>query len=181
VKKPTFILTATACAVGLIVATVLWKHPQHDAPVTKASPAAGALESPVPSAPSEPAEAPARPDPVTLTAAARPDAAEPAARVLPSVRIDFEREPRDASAAAAEAQIRGLYAATPGAQGILRSVRCTQSVCKLEARWSATWSTPYNAAIVKLVEAFSRDLTFESAGPPEGLNVPVDIYVRRYE
>jgi hypothetical protein len=176
-KKLAFTLTATACVAALVALAVTRSRPTHDA---IAVPSNTAEVVPATSTPTAPETALGKPDPVTLTAA-RPSAAEPQERALPSVRIAFEHEPRDASAAAAEAQIRGLYAAVPGTDGIVRSVRCTQNVCKIEARWSSAWSKPYNAVIVKLVDAFSREVTFEPAGPPEGLNVPVDIYIRRSE
>lgn len=99
-----------------------------------------------------------------------------AARPLATLRLDYEREPRDAGAAAAEQQIRAIYAPR---DGILREVRCSESVCKLEARWSRSFHAAYNAALLELITAFSKELSIEPAGPPDGALLPVTIYVRR--
>ena len=93
--------------------------------------------------------------------------------------MDYEREPRDADAAAAEQQIRSIYAGEPEADGILREVRCSETVCKLDARWSRQWNKPYNAALLKVIAAFGTEISFETGGPADGLDVPMAIYVRR--
>ncbi|HKU38499.1 MAG TPA: hypothetical protein VJR89_10140, partial [Polyangiales bacterium] len=98
------------------------------------------------------------------------------AQPLATIRQDYEREQRDADAPAAEQRIRTIYGVD---SGILRDVRCSESVCKLEARWSRHWNEAYNAALLEIIAAFSRDLTLEPGGPPDGTSLPVTIYVRR--
>lgn len=106
-------------------------------------------------------------------------AGTPGKRPLSKIRIDYESEPRDAGAAAAEARIRAIFAAAPGAEGSLQQVSCTVSVCKIDARWSRELNRGYNAALVEVVKQFSKEMSFESGGPPEGMVMPMTIYVRR--
>jgi hypothetical protein len=121
--------------------------------------------------------------PAPAPAPARPAQAQsPAAALqLPvsTIRADFEHEPRDAAAPAAEARIRALFAAEPGADGVLRGVTCSRTVCKIDARWSQAQTDAYNAALVHVVKEFSREMSFEPGGAPEGVVMPMAIYVRR--
>lgn len=114
--------------------------------------------------------------------ASQPTAAAPqaAASALPqsNVRSAFEHEPRDAGAVAAEERLRELFADHSG-QGVLRDVRCTHSVCKLEARWSPATHGAYDAALLRVAQGFSRDLTFESNGLLNSQALAMDIFVRR--
>jgi hypothetical protein len=135
---------------------------------------AGEVLQPSAAAPQAQAQAPAAP--AAATESSPPPVAE---RPLSSIRMDYEREPRDAGAVAAEQQIRGIYADDPEASGILREVRCSASVCKVDARWSRHWNKPYNAALLKVIAAFGREISFETGGPPDGVSVPMAIYVRR--
>ena len=107
-------------------------------------------------------------------------AARPAgARPVSSIRKAYENEPRDADAAAAEARIRQIFAAQPDGSGVLREVHCTATVCKIDARWSREMNKPYNAALLVVIKEFSKEISFEPGGAPEGLIMPMTIYVRR--
>jgi hypothetical protein len=96
-----------------------------------------------------------------------------------TLRLDYERQPRDQSASEAEARVRQIYAAEPAARGILREVRCVSEVCLLDLRWSRQWNAPYNAALLELIQRFSRDLSIEANGTPDGLEVPIALLIRR--
>lgn len=107
-------------------------------------------------------------------------AARPAgARPISSIRAAYESEPRDADAAAVEARIREIFAAQPDGAGVLREVHCTATVCKIDARWSRDMNKPYNAALLVVIKELSKEMSFEPGGAPEGLIMPMSIYVRR--
>ena len=110
---------------------------------------------------------------------AQPAAASASAKPKPAIRIAFESEPRDATAPEFESKIRALYAEEPDAAGVLRDVSCTQSVCKIDVRWSAQLNRGYNAALLKVIGALSKEVALEPAGPPDGNATPIAIYVRR--
>jgi hypothetical protein len=105
--------------------------------------------------------------------------AAPTERPKSKLRIAFDSEPRDATAPAAEAELRAIYDGEPAAKGVLRGVRCTQSVCKIEARWNKELNAGYNAALLKVIHSFGKDLSLEPDGPPDTTATPIAIYVHR--
>lgn len=134
-----------------------------------------------PAAPEPIANAPEQPAPPQGAAApADSVAARPAGtRPLSSIRMAYESEARDADAAAVEARIREIFAAQPGGAGVLREVRCSATVCKIDARWSREVNKPYNAALLVVIKELSKEMSFEPGGAPEGMIMPMTIYVRR--
>jgi hypothetical protein len=136
-----------------------------EAPAQAAQPSAGAGGSGGAAEASQPA-------PAAATAA-------PTERPKSKLRIAFDSEPRDATAPAAEAELRAIYDGEPAAKGVLRGVRCTQSVCKIEARWNKELNAGYNAALLKVIHSFGKDLSLEPDGPPDTTATPIAIYVHR--
>jgi hypothetical protein len=159
------------------IAAVLWlaMRPHGSAPVGSAAPA--------PSASLRESAAVGRERETPGAAAVQPKRAQwpttPTARPQAAIRLAYEREARDAGAAAVEARIRSIYGAEPDALGVLRDVRCTQSVCKIEARWSAQLNHGYNAALLRVIAELSKEIALEPGGPPDGAATPIAIYVRR--
>lgn len=115
----------------------------------------------------------------THSESARAAAATSAARPQAAIRLAYEAQARDAGAPAVEAHIRSIYDAEPNAQAVLRDVRCTQSVCKIDARWSAQLNRGYNAALLRVIAELSKEISLEPGGPPDGAATPIAIYVRR--
>jgi hypothetical protein len=95
------------------------------------------------------------------------------------IRRDYESGPRDAGAIAVERRVREIFAATPGAESVLRDVRCTLGVCRLDARWSPQLNDGYNAALLGVIAELSKEVSFEPGGAPDGTIVPMAIFVRR--
>jgi hypothetical protein len=98
---------------------------------------------------------------------------------MAKLRVDFEAGVRDAGAIEDEKLVRAIYEHHQGDLGILRGVRCQGSVCRIRARWSQETTGPYNEALVEVVHELSREVNLEPDGPPDGLIVPMAIYVRR--
>lgn len=91
----------------------------------------------------------------------------------PALRAAFERESPDATAHQAEAQLRAIYEAARDADTILRAVRCTRSVCRVDLRWSPELNKPYNNALVQAIKAFSRDIDLTPDVTLGGTETPV--------
>lgn len=190
------VIVALAAA-SVLVALLFWARqrapePSPQAERTRARPAPSAVtDAPAPAASardaSQPLGAPgAAQDDTNPTQgepgaapAASAGAATPSAPPMSFIRRDYESEPRDADAVVVERRIREIYAATPDAEGVLREVRCTRSVCRLDARWSPELNAGYNAALVEMIGELSREVSFEPGGAPEGQVMPMALYIRR--
>jgi hypothetical protein len=99
----------------------------------------------------------------------------------PALRAAFAREAPDATAPSAEARLRAIYRAERDANIILRDVRCTRSVCKLELRWSPELNEPYNNALNGALQELSRDIDLTpdiTLGGPE-MPIPMTLYIAR--
>jgi hypothetical protein len=167
-------------AVALAIALLWFGFRARDAQPTPGVRAAGPSAEPPASVPV--GAAPVQPAPPAAAATTSQSSNAPSApgtRRLSTIRMAYEREPRDAGAAAAEARIREIFAAEPNADGVLREVHCTATVCKIDARWSRAMNKPYNAALLVVIKEFSKEMSFEPGGAPEGLIMPMTIYVRR--
>jgi hypothetical protein len=165
-------------AVGLALALLWLGLRSRDAQPSTAQRVASAKPQPVPPAPAPVGSPPAAPA-TPAAPAASPATPAPGARARSKIRTDYESEPRDAGGAAAEARIREIFAAQPGAEGVLHEVQCTATVCKIDARWSRDLNRPYNAALLGVIKEFSKEMSFEPGGAPEGSIMPMAIYVRR--
>jgi len=110
-------------------------------------------------------------------------ASSPAASLKPrsALQAAFEREVPDSTAAQAEERIRAIFKAQPHFDVVFRHVLCTRSVCRLDLRWSPELSDAYNGGLIKVVEEFSREITFEPDGELDmaRMPLPMNIYVAR--
>ena len=128
----------------------------------------------------EPAERPA----AEAKAAASPAserAAEPVLRPVPALQLAYQAEARDHGAGDAERRIRDIFMSQPSANLIFRDVRCTQSVCRADLRWSPELSRDYNAGLAQTMREFTRDISLDPELGADGpqMPVPMVLYVAR--
>jgi hypothetical protein len=127
--------------------------------------------------PAAPAAKPAIAIPQPIAAASSPASTKPRS----ALQAAFEREVPDATAAQAEERIRAIFKEQPHFDVVFRHVICTRSVCRLDLRWSPELSDAYNGGLIKVVEEFSREITFEPDGVLDmaQMPIPMNIYVAR--
>lgn len=151
---------------------------------------------PLAAAPEPPAESAQREPPAEPEAPAEPDEAVPAADLDPQaagadlfahpqgpvaeLRRQYESEPRESSAHVLESTIRNAFNPPDGPPGLLGSVLCRRTVCKLEVRMSAERLGDYIAAITRVSADFEREVAAEprEPGPTAGVRT-VDVYLKR--
>jgi len=181
------VLTVAALVIG--VSFWLWPSSPALPPVPGADDAGGTAPSSAPLAwpPAPPDSSDAgvpgaavQGQDVDASAARSPGVARPSTPISDLLR-DFEREPRDAEAAATEQRIREIFAKQEDGNGVLRDVRCHETVCQIQARWSPATTGPYNAALIEVIDELSREISFEPDGEIDGVVVPMRILVRRFE
>ena len=188
----------------LLVAAGLWwaaassGDPSGGAPepvTSETAPAAGpaqpsaTAESAPPSkaSPSIPAPPPTA-APVPTSEPAQPPAAEPAPAVEPvpppaaqgpvdKLKERFASEPRDSGANAVESRIQAAFRDPAIPAGVLGSVLCHKTVCKLEIRWTEDHNTPYMLGLSHLLPDMATDLAISPAGSrdPAGV-IPLEVY-----
>jgi hypothetical protein len=181
--------TGLIVAVLLFVLGVLWwlAMPSANAPLAstgeqEVEPDEPALPEPV--APSPPKEPAATPKPVSAEGPPEPKAApepQPAEQPPPleapipppepSGPIDelkqrFRSEPRDASGEAAEAVVRKAFSDKEVDRGLLKSVLCRRSICRLEINWSSPRHMGYVIAMTRLASEFRGNLAISPVDPP---------------
>jgi hypothetical protein len=124
-----------------------------------------------------PAAKPAIAIPTPAAATSSPASTKPRS----ALQAAFEREVPDATAAQAEERIRAIFKEQPHFDVVFRHVLCTRSVCRLDLRWSPELSDAYNGGLIKVVEEFSREITFEPDGVLDmaQMPLPMNIYVAR--
>ncbi|HKP61247.1 MAG TPA: hypothetical protein VJV78_31180 [Polyangiales bacterium] len=146
-------------------------------------PAAGAQTVPV--SKSEPVpESPSQPSPPS---AAPPPPQAPEAPIPPDTRgfVDalqgrFDNDPRDSAAGESENALRKYYRGPRMPAGLLRSVICRQSVCKLDLHWTAEHDEAYRDAIEFLADGNAKMVATRAAAPDKHGAVEVEAYwVRR--
>ena len=123
------------------------------APTIAPPPAAEAAQLAAPSAPAEPASPAGEATPQPLAAAAPTVAADPISTdkgPVAEYRERFESEPRDRIAPEYEKHIAGAFAASSAAPGLLKSVVCRETICKVELRWNREHQRPYMQAITRM-------------------------------
>jgi hypothetical protein len=176
---------------ALLVAVVLWVGlvPMHASegstqpsePVEQPSAAQPAEPSAVP----DTAEAPAQEQPSPASAAKPPaptprpptaapaNGAQPALAPVPApagpvakLKGTFETEPRDSAATAVEAKIASTFGQPGFSPGLLRSILCRKSVCRVTVTWSRERATSYMGVFMRLV--LEGDFDHEMATEPVG-------------
>jgi hypothetical protein len=134
-------------------------------------------------APQAPAEVPPPAAVVPERTAPEPHAAAP---VPPDTRgfVDalaqlWDGESHDTSAADDERWLRGLFARAASPPGMVRSIVCRRSVCKLELHWTAQHDAPYRKVMDELGAVNAKFLATRAGEPEPGGAVPVSAYVAR--
>jgi hypothetical protein len=128
-------------------------------------------------APASPSEAPAAPqqpeDPPPVPA---PQASGPIAELKQA----FEKEPRDSAAQLPESRIQNEFKKSDIAPGMLKSVLCRKSVCKVEVLWTPERAGSFMAAFTRLSAEFEPDLALDPHGTPVAQQeLQVDVYLPR--
>jgi hypothetical protein len=78
-------------------------------------------------------------------------------------------------------RLRAMFADQDKANHIFRGAQCTRSVCRLELRWSPALAPGYEAGLLRVIEEFSKEITFEPDGELEEgvMPIPMHVYVPR--
>jgi hypothetical protein len=190
----------TIGALLLVIAGLWWaaatSGDSDRAPATSetapAVPPAPVSTSPTPT-PSEPSRPVATPPP---TAAPNPPPAPAppptAAAELPAVNVpvppperqgpfdrlkeQFASEPRDSAAQGIESHIQEAFRDPAIPPGVLTSVLCRKTVCKLQVRWTEEHNTAWMLGLTKLMPDLSTDLAFSPGSRDSSGNVPIEVY-----
>jgi hypothetical protein len=145
-------------------------------------PATPAPETPQPSAtPTAPPEAtpPNKPTPIPPPQRSGP---------VDELEKRFHTEPRDSAAPSAESAIEASFRRPEVTAGLLKSVQCRASVCRVETRWTSERAVGFMAAFMNLVlpkkdepaPTFSQNLAIAPADKPDADgSLGVDVYVER--
>jgi hypothetical protein len=128
-------------------------------------------------APASPSEAPAAPqqpeDPAPIPA---PQASGPIAELKQA----FEKEPRDSAAQVPESRIQSEFKKSDIAPGLLKSVLCRKSVCKVETLWTPERATAFMAAFTRLSAEFEPNIALDPHNKPVAQQeLQVDVYLPR--
>jgi hypothetical protein len=147
------------------------------------SPVASQVASPAARAQKAPDAARSEPPAATLAPRAADEAAMPAPQAggpIAELKQRFENDPRDSAAAQLEALIDGAFRDKDVPAGLLKSVLCRQSVCKLELRWSSDRNTGYMLALTRVIGQFDRNMAILPLGAPDADGVlPLEVYLPR--
>jgi hypothetical protein len=198
-------MVAVAFGVALIWFAVSWQpsrtaeepEPEPSNPLVLAP--AGRPAPAAPAAPTAPAahvpEAPASAAPTTEPTPSTEPSADPNPRIRTPERsgpVDelkqlFGSEPRASGAASVEATIEAPFRRPEVPAGLLKSVICRTTVCKVETRWTPAGAQGFMASVMRLVmpptgepAAIDRNLGISPEGEasPDGSRA-IDVYLRR--
>jgi hypothetical protein len=98
------------------------------------------------------------------------------------LKASYERDARDPEAGATEERIRVLLKHPDIPDGMLRSVSCVKSTCKLELRWTTSDGHAYMILMMSLVSGVSEKLAAAPVGEDQGQPVhTIEVYVSRIE
>jgi hypothetical protein len=95
----------------------------------------------------------------------------------------FESEPRLSSASQAESLIQGEFAKPYTPPGLLKSVQCRSSVCRVELRWRADRAEGYMGGLMySYTQLGLQSLATEPLGEPDtDGSSRIDVYMARQE
>jgi hypothetical protein len=127
-----------------------------------------------PASPSQPPAAPQQPeDPAPLPP---PEPSGPIAELKKA----FEKEPRDSAARLPEARIESEFIRSDITPGLLKSVLCRKSVCKVEVLWTPERAIAFMSAFTRLSADFEPDIALDPHGPADARQeLQVDVYLPR--
>jgi hypothetical protein len=126
-------------------------------------------------APASPSQAPAAPQPEEPTLPP-PEASGPIAELKQA----FEKEPRDSAARLPESRIESEFIRSDITPGLLKSVLCRKSVCKVEVLWTPERASAFMYAFTRLSADFEPNIALDPQGRAEGQQeLQVDVYLPR--
>jgi hypothetical protein len=148
-----------------------------------APPSAAVPSAPIaelqPRAPAPAPAAPAAPDPPPAAAARIPIAPDTRG-FIDALQTRFEADPRDSAAGETEIAIRKLYRAPNMPDGLLRTVLCRKSVCKLDLHWSVEHDEAYREVLDYLADDNAKNIATRARDPDKNGTVEVEAYwIRR--
>lgn len=152
-------------------------------------------EDPRPTAPSEPTPAPAEPAPAPPQAPEQAQAA-PETRThlsapertgpLGELRALYQSEPRNSTAPDAESKIAEVFRNPDFPGGLVKSVLCRTTVCKVETRWTPERGTAFMGGFMHLVvehenqpAVFEHNLAIEPGEIEADGAQRIDVYLKR--
>jgi hypothetical protein len=91
----------------------------------------------------------------------------------------FETEPRDSAAQVPESRIQSEFKRSDVPAGLLKSVLCRKSVCKVSTLWTPERAVGFMGAFMRLSPEFGP-LALDPHGPvaPQQ-ELPIDVYLPR--
>jgi hypothetical protein len=127
--------------------------------------------------PAPPSQAPSAPQqPEDLAAVPPPQASGPIAELKQA----FEKEPRDSAAQLPESRIESEFKKSDIAPGLLKSVLCRKSVCRVEVLWAPERAIAFMSAFTRLSADFEPDIALDPHGPADARQqLQVDVYLPR--
>jgi cytoskeletal protein RodZ len=209
VKRNHVLLLVVALGAVVVWVATSWSPIEHDgaeapAPLPTAEqaeppPAAPPLSTPTTPSNQPAAPTPEAPQPTAATPTPTAPAEEPSNKPTPlpppqrSGRVDelekrFNTEHRDSAAPTAESAVEASFRRPEVQPGLLKSVQCRASVCKVETRWTTERAVGFMAAFMDLVlpkqgqepPPFKQDLAIAPAEKPDADgSLAVDVYVER--
>jgi hypothetical protein len=92
----------------------------------------------------------------------------------------FEKEPRDSAAQVVESHIESEFRKSDIAPGLLKSVLCRQSVCKVEVMWATERAVGFISAFTRLSADFEPNIAMDPHGPADARQqLQIDVYLPR--
>jgi hypothetical protein len=157
------------------------ESPREPVPVAEPGPAAAEREEEATpegeAAPAAPSQAPATPQPPDdLAAMPAPERSGPVAELTRA----FAEEPRDSAAQSLESRIESEFRKSDVAPGLLKSVLCRESVCRVEVRWTPERAVAFMSAFTRLSADFEPEIAIDPRGAATaGEELQVDVYLPR--
>lgn len=143
-------------------------------PNTEPPPEPSARPTPPAAAPPSPQRIPS--DQLPPDYQSRPEKIGPVAEL----KAAYESDPRDPEAGATEERIRGHLKQDEIPPGLVRSVSCVKSVCKLEMNWKSDERHGYMIAMMTLISHIGQQVAADPVGNEDSQAVhPIDVYVSR--
>ncbi len=92
----------------------------------------------------------------------------------------FESEPRDSAAQVPESLIQGEFKKSDIAPGLLKSVLCRKSVCRVETLWTPERAVSFMSVFMRLSTEFAPNLALDPHGAPDPKKEQqIDVYLPR--
>jgi hypothetical protein len=194
------VLVALGVAMIWFVAVRSDSSGRTDPPAPELPSPAAPVPQPASAAPNpQPATPPEKPQPATHTQAptlneqasdrGSPSGIKPPERSGPvdELKQSFASEPRASAAVSVESAISAAFQRPEVPQGLLKSVLCRSTVCRVETRWSPDRAAGFMVALMQLVTqppndqpAFDHNLGISpEAEPNADGNHAIDVYLKQ--